>query len=314
MSRVAEKVGSAVFVGVAVQDTIVLVSRFPLPDDRLVADEIVNAGGGPAATAAVAFVRLGGQAYFVGGLGDDQEADTILKGLESEGVDVSGVIRVPGGRATRAMVMVDRVRATRAICVLPGTALHIPEDSIAAELIRTSEWVHADHVGWRPVRDLLGSKWVSAPRLSVDLGNPAPGFTASGIHLFVPTQQQLIALYGNLPMPDLLRAAVTEGAQCVVATAGSEGSWALTADGTSCHVPAYRTEIFSTLGAGDVFHGALLAAIVRKLPLAHCLAYANIAAALSCRGLDGRSAIPDDEEVQAAMPALLAKQEMGNGN
>ena len=96
----------------------------------------------------------------------------------------------------------------------------------------------------------------------------------------------------------------------MVATAGSAGSWALTADGTTCHVPAYPAEILSTLGAGDVFHGALLAAVLRDLPLAHCLAYANIAAALSCRGLDGRSAIPSHEEVQASFSSLLTEQEI----
>ena len=57
----------------------------------------------------------------------------------------------------------------------------------------------------------------------------------------------------------------------------------------------------STLGAGDVFHGALVAAVVRGLPLAEQLAFANVTAALSCRGLDGRSRIPRPAEVLATM-------------
>ena len=48
----------------------------------------------------------------------------------------------------------------------------------------------------------------------------------------------------------------------------------------------------STLGAGDVFHGALLAGLVQGRPLRETLELANTAAALSCRALDGRSAIP----------------------
>jgi sulfofructose kinase len=50
--------------------------------------------------------------------------------------------------------------------------------------------------------------------------------------------------------------------------------------------------VVSTLGAGDVFHGALLAQLVRDVPLPEALAAANEIAALSCRALDGRSAIP----------------------
>ena len=64
-----------------------------------------------------------------------------------------------------------------------------------------------------------------------------------------------------------------------------------------------RPTILSTLGAGDVFHGALVAAVVQGLPLDQQLAFANVTAALSCRGLDGRSRIPSLAEVEAAMPA-----------
>ncbi len=56
-------------------------------------------------------------------------------------------------------------------------------------------------------------------------------------------------------------------------------------------------EPVSTLGAGDVFHGALLAGLVREVPLHEALEFANICAALSCRSLDGRSAVPTLEEV-----------------
>ena len=75
MQHGIENPGSAVFVGSAAQDVIALMPCFPRPDERVVAEEIVHAGGGPAATAAVAFVRLGGQAHFVGAVGDDASGD-----------------------------------------------------------------------------------------------------------------------------------------------------------------------------------------------------------------------------------------------
>ena len=62
-------------------------------------------------------------------------------------------------------------------------------------------------------------------------------------------------------------------------------------------MPGHAVDVVSTLGAGDVFHGALLAQLVRDVPLAEALARANEAAALSCRALDGRSAIPTLHEV-----------------
>ena len=59
-----------------------------------------------------------------------------------------------------------------------------------------------------------------------------------------------------------------------------------------------KGEILSTLGAGDVFHGAILAALFKGEPLASALKIANIVAGLSCRGLDGTSAIPSSAELQ----------------
>jgi sugar/nucleoside kinase (ribokinase family) len=87
-----------------------------------------------------------------------------------------------------------------------------------------------------------------------------------------------------------------------VATDGSNGSYAATADGETAYAPGFDVEVLSTLGAGDVFHGALVAAVVHGLPLAAQLEFANATAALSCQGLDGRSRIPSLAEVRAAVP------------
>jgi len=84
-------------------------------------------------------------------------------------------------------------------------------------------------------------------------------------------------------------------------TRGDAGSAAYTQDGEEIAVPAAQAEVVSTLGAGDVFHGALVAQLFRDAPLADALAAANLAAALSCRALDGRSAIPTQEELTTCL-------------
>jgi sulfofructose kinase len=95
-------------------------------------------------------------------------------------------------------------------------------------------------------------------------------------------------------------AALAAGAELVVVTRGAQGCTAYTRDGEVVNASATPLDDpVSTLGAGDVFHGALLAGFVQDLPLAEALAFANRAAALSCRALDGRSAIPTREEVSA---------------
>ncbi len=288
----------AVFVGAATQDALALVSGFPRPDQRMVADAIAYAGGGPAATAAVAAARLGVHVAFVGTVGDDLDGQSILAGLTAEGVDVSGVSVRRGHASAASVVVVDAVRGTRAICNRPGPDIEL---TAGLALLAATPVVHVDHVGWGPVTEACPQV---GPRLSVDGGNPIPGFTPSGVRLFAPTVGALRSDFGSMEVDDLLLRAIAGGCDIVVATAGANGSYARTSTGQTASAPAHRVDIVSTLGAGDVFHGALIAAEIHGLPLEQRLVFANTAAALACRGLDGRSAIPRLSEVVSVTPAL----------
>jgi sugar/nucleoside kinase (ribokinase family) len=293
----------AVFVGVATLDAITLVPSFPGHDQRVVADEIAYAGGGPAATSAVTAARLGVRSAFVGTVGDDANGRAVLEGLEAEGVDVTGVTVAPGVATAASVVIVDRQRGTRAICNRPAPSIDI---SRGASLIAGAPMVHVDHSGWGAVHQaqLLREGQV----LSVDAGNDIPDFDARGVSLYVPTLEALARLHGQRPADELLNIALAQGCETVVATDGARGSYALTSDGRYAYVPAHSVEVLSTLGAGDVFHGALVAAVVRNLPLAEQLAFANVTAALSCRGLDGRSQIPLLPEVLEAVTAYVDRE------
>jgi sulfofructose kinase len=291
-----------VFVGAAVWDAIALVRHYPEPDERIVADDVRHAGGGPAATAAVAAVRLGVPAAFIGAVGDDDDGARIVAALQAEHVDVRGVSVVAGSRSAASVAVADGRRGTRAICTRPGPGLRLTGTALA--LLRSARWVHVDHAGWAPVHGALRTLTASRrPWLSVDAGNPIDGLVLADVELFAPSAAMLASRYGTKGsgIGTLLDAVLAEGARQVVATLGAAGCAAATSDGERCTVPGHPADVVSTLGAGDVFHGALLAAAERGLRFRERLRYANAAAALSCRALDGRSAIPAHDEVIAAI-------------
>ncbi len=240
-----------VCVGLATRDTLYRLPEFPDPDGRVIATERTVAGGGPAATAAVAIAKLGVPVRFVGIVDED------LPGVET--------VRIPG-RMVESTILVHG--ADRSIITEQPPSFRCPPDALAG-----AEWVHVDHVGYPAVR-------TSAP-LSVDGGFPIPDLDLSRIDLYAPPAD----------LDDGRRAKLT------VVTRGGDGCTAYTEDG-ELTVPGYPVDdMVSTLGAGDVFHGALLAAFARGLELQPALEKANAAAALSCRALDGRSAIPTWEEL-----------------
>ncbi|MFD2078044.1 ribokinase/sulfofructose kinase [Actinopolymorpha cephalotaxi] len=287
-----------VFVGSVNDDAIAVVPHLPGPDQRLLAEALVHAGGGNSATAAVAAARLGGDVAFVGPIAEDPTGERIVADLTREGVDVSGVVPVPAGAGGASVVLVDRSSGTRAICTRPLPAFELGPR--ARKLVADAAWVHLDHLGWPAARDVLavGSRiGPPAPRISVDEGNPIPGFHPRGVHLYGPTLDRLRLTYGDQPVVALLERARADGAGLVVATAGGDGAHLLPTTGGPVHVPGFAVDVVSTLGAGDVFHGALLLAVDRGLDPADAVRYANGAAALACRAIDGRSGIPTHDEL-----------------
>ena len=143
--------------------------------------------------------------------------------------------------------------------------------------------MHVDHVGYG-----------AAPhgvRLSVDGGNPIEGLELRDVALYAPTEPALGEAFGA---PE---AALAAGAELVVVTRGAAGCAAYAAGGVLEEVSGRAVDVVSTLGAGDVVHGALVAGLLEERPLREALERANECAALSCRALDGRSAIPTRSEV-----------------
>ena len=267
--------------GLATRDTIWRVPEHPPPDGRVVATDLVVAGGGPAATAAVALARLGLAVGFVGAVGDDAAGMFVLDGLAAEGVDISQLVVVGGARTPESAILVGPDGA-RSIVHRAGTAAfpHVDVDA---------DWVHVDHAGYGRVAP------GAAATVSLDAGVAIDGLDLNGIEVYAPTEERLRADFGSA------EEALEAGAELVVVTRGADGSVATTREGVVDAPGVPCGTLVSTLGAGDVFHGALIGALVRGAALPDALHMANTAASLSCRALDGRSAIPRADELERSL-------------
>lgn len=268
--------------GLATLDTVFSVPNLPPADGSVWATEVVVAGGGPAATAAVALARLGVEVAFVGAVGDDAAGAAIRDGLAGEGVDVAALELVPGATSPTSSILVGPT-GERAI-------VHHPGDAPSPEIEVEADWLHVDHVCLGRVRGRSPDTAVS-----VDAGYRIDDLDLHGIAVYAPTEAMLREQFGDA------RAALDAGAQLVVATRGAAGSVAYTRDGDVVEVPGVDLPVVSTLGAGDVFHGALVAYLVRGAGIADALRAANTAAALACRALDGRSAAPTLDELERSL-------------
>lgn len=276
--RLMAKVLSA---GIATVDTIVLVDKYPHADERVVALQSVRAVGGPATTAAVTMARLGIDVALSCVIGDDDEGRFILEALKREGVDTRNVFVNPSIHTAIGTIIVSKSEKTRAIVVQPHSKL----PSKPANL-NDYQWIHVDQFDMKAIKEWGVSRGGNS-KLSIDIGYTTPGLNTADYDLYAPSANITTDVSTAIRDKNI-----------VVISQGGDGS--VYSDGVnSGEVPAIKTEILSTLGAGDVFHGALVATQVWEKPIEEAVAIANIVAGLSCRGLDGQSGIPTKAELDA---------------
>ena len=290
----------AVCVGVITIDTIALVDKYPSADERVIAQEIARAGGGPAAVAAVALSRLGIKSAIVGTIGDDADGKEVLRIFKKEGVDTSG-ISVGTSATAGSVIVASKEHSSRAISTRQPM-VQSPINEAAKKLIAQAQWVHVDHLGITRLTE-LGISRGNGPLISFDAGYGVETFDPITVDLFVPTDRQMALRYPGIDLAVALENDAMKAGNTVVATQGSAGSAGFSPETGLVTAPGFAVDVKSTLGAGDVFHGALVAQLIHGFALQEAMIRANAVAALSCTGLDGQSKIPTTTELDAYLEA-----------
>lgn len=275
--------------GMAVMDFVFSMETLPTAATKYKADRAEMVGGGIAANAAVAIARLGGQAHFLGRLGDDALATMILNELESAGVDTGRVDRAPGGRSMFSSVYVDAA-GERQIVNFRGAGLTeatgwIAEAPRSGSVLVDTRWPDGavaalDLARAWGVPGIVDGEAPIDPRMLERASHVA--FSAQGLRSLADgttLSNALETLAPRLP-----------GWACV--TDGENGVWFTGVSGIE-HIPAFRVDVKDTLAAGDVWHGAFALALAEGSAEPDAIRFANATAALKCMTFGGRSGTPD---------------------
>mgnify|MGYP003344957659 CR=1 FL=1 len=219
-------------------------------------------------------------------VGDDEAGRFIFDVLKREGIDSKNVIVDSTIATAMGTIVVSKSEETRAIMARPHNTLPTKPANFS-----DYSWIHFDHFGVRAMKN-WGISRSEGRKISLDIGYPVAGVSAGDFDLYVPSEK--ITTDTSTAVRDK---------NMVVVSRGRQGS--VFNDGTSSGVvPAIDVEVVSTLGAGDVFHGALVAAQVWGRSLEESVHIATVVAGLKCRSLDGQSGIPTKSELDAYMAAV----------
>lgn len=278
--------------GITVLDRVQLVDRLPTTGGKFVSKEYFEIGGGPAATASVAVAKLGHDVEFIGRVGGDSVATTMIEELNHYGVQTNHIITIEDSSSSFSSVLVDDEGERM---IINHQDPKLSRDTAMLESVDFSQFdaILCD------VRWPEGAKYAleQAKRhgipsvLDADI-SPDPiadlveladhvAFSEVGLSNFVQTEEVEAGLR--------LAQERTEGK--VYVTVGKDGCFWLE-NGSLEHVAAPVVDAIDTTGAGDTFHGALTVAVAEKMDSHVGVKFSNLVAAIKCTKLGGREGIP----------------------
>lgn len=290
-------------IGSCTLDQIGVVHRFAEPGSALEMPLFSMQGGGTAATAAVALVRWGATVSFVGKVGDDDRGNLIERTLSAEGVDTSGLIRVPGSISQTRFLVVESTTREVITYFTPGDVGPLKPEELGATALEGYDLVIVD--GAYPqaqTRAVQEARGFQVPVLMDCSGGVGLGEEClSGVDVVVVSERMGTQITGVGTLRDICMEILERGPRIAIVTLGDEGAVGMSRDQALVTVDPLDVDVVDRTGAGDIFLGAIALGMCEGWSLEQMLWFANCAAGLSCKGVGSRSEIPSRIEVEEKM-------------
>jgi sulfofructose kinase len=241
-------------------------------------------------------------------VGGDAEGAFCRRRLQDFGVSCEHLDVVAGKTTALAYIWVTGESGNRTILYAPSDLPPIEASDRLASMCRQAAVILLD-----PEVTYLAPFLTALPRprglLVYDAERWRPGIEAmlAGADLFVPSADFLEAPELGLPRGDWairLGALRQRVAGKLVVTRGEKGAYFFE-DDRLMQVAPPTVAIADTIGAGDVFHGALSLALARAAPLPEAVKLAVAAASLSCGGYGGREGLADMDTARKLADGLV---------
>ena len=266
-------------------DFVVPVPALPGAGETVLGGDHLRTPGGKGANQSVAAARLGSPVAFVGCVGDDSLAPTIIDALSDAGVDMSWLRRVSDVPSGIALITVAE-GGENTIAVSPGANARLSTADLTAAASLLAE-AAVTLVQLEIAEDVVAAA-VRAAGGRVVL-NPAPARplapeVLSEVDVLVPNRSELGVLCGApepaTPAEAAALARSLAGPGAVVVTLGADGALVVE-HGETTHVPAIEVAAVDATGAGDSFCGALADGLARGSSLVEATRWAVRVAGLS---------------------------------
>lgn len=311
-------------------DYIVEVERLPGTNDEVDIDNESWQGGGMVPTALVALGRLGVRSGLIGVVGTDIYGTYCVEDLKRHNVDVSRIVTDEGQTTDFCISVAERSTKGRSFITRWGSVRRLVESDLDEEYIAGAKYLHlcmemneinvaaariakksdvkvvidADHYSELTEQhlDLIDVFIASEKYYRKKFEGDVPDVGAADVSAGDAAEN---AREGTLKAESWLASAkehccqvLEKGPSVVVFTLGDKGCIGMSKEGFF-HLDAFNPgTIVDTTGAGDVFHGAFIRAMLDGKSIKECARFASAVSVIKCLRLGGRAGIPNLETTQ----------------
>ena len=272
------------------------------PERELLASDMMIALGGSSAIVAHNLALLGTRVGFVSRIGDDPMGQIALERLAASGTDVSRVRRSTDGTATGLSVILTR-DSWRNILTYLGTISKLSFEDLDFDYLASAKHFHLSsfylQTTLQPrVPELFRRLKAAGLTISMDTNDDPEDRWQGGLQealqyvdVFLPNEKEALRITGaqELERATMLLAEIVP---LVVVKRGAEG--AMAQRGASCFKASpVKANAIDAVGAGDSFNAGFISQYIQGADVENCLAYGNLAGALSTTRPGGAEAFRD---------------------
>ncbi|MGI6011897.1 MAG: ribokinase [Ruminococcus sp.] len=285
-------------VGSINMDMTVKAERIPLKGETLKGEDLKYIPGGKGANQAVAMAKLNADVEMFGCVGNDSTGNVLVENLKSMGVKtehIKVVENVPTGLALITVGENDNtivVVAGANDCVDLAYVDEIKDSLLQCEMVLLQHEIPQETVEYI-------AKLCAENEVKVVL-NPAPARPVKPeilekVTYLTPNEHETVILFGKEKSFDELMKKYPEK---LVITQGSRGVSTCLKNGEIILVPARKSRVVDTTGAGDTLNGAFAVALTEGKGMEEALKFANIAAGLSIEKFGAQGGMPTYQDVE----------------
>lgn len=290
-------------------DFLIRVPEFPAFNSKVELVDYIRAAGGEVATAMAGLQRLGLKTSYIGRFGNDDAGEFGLQTLIDEGVDVTYAEQIDGAGTQIAFIVIDARSGERTVIWHRDAKLAYKETEAPVEAVKNRcKVLHFTPHDTKACIKLARAAKESSVIVSMDIDK-----VFDELDELLPLVDIMI---GSAEFPEKLlglsdrNAALREiklryGCAIAGVTLGENGSLLLCGD-TFIETAGFAVPngCKDTTGAGDAFRVGLLYGLLTGKTVEESARMANAVAALKCRAVGARTALPNRDELHGLLKSM----------